>query len=336
MLKPLIARVKSRRGDAGFTLIELVVSATIIAAVLTTFTVFMLSVANTQRTASMTRTAERILASQVEATSAIKWDDLMLTPTSNYVLCDLPNDALVKQDRVSTQAVAAGPELVTTPDGLKVSITRNVQWVTDGTQVICSNTSNAKDRGEMKKVTVTVTWADGTETRTRSATIFRSRWAELPTVSSVPQPYGSFLTQVSTSTKTPWNVSYTRQQGDTPETGALDSNVTVFNSNEIKAIFYDTGTRTVGATVTGLTAGKTYIAVMKVMVPNNAGSVPVNLDVVGVRRSGLALANGTYYILSNTWQETGTSRVVGVSPDPSYSRSAAEAYIVSLTIYQQN
>lgn len=152
--------------EAGFSLAEVVVSTGIILAVLTAFLLFISGIAGTQRSAALARTADRVLASEVEKTYAVGWDHLMAT--SGASTCSLPGG------RVSTQAIRPSDTVV--KDSLTVTVTRSVTWESAGTTVAC--TTADKDRAELKRVTVTVSWLDAGTPQVRSVSVLRSRWVE--------------------------------------------------------------------------------------------------------------------------------------------------------------
>ena len=110
------------RDDSGFTLVEVVIAAGIIAGVIAAFTVFLTNVAQVQNTSSMTRTASRLVSAELEKISGAKWDDLMSPPPSGS-----GNGCTLTSSRKSLQIVQTGPTTITS-DGLPVSITRTVVW----------------------------------------------------------------------------------------------------------------------------------------------------------------------------------------------------------------
>ena len=118
--------------DEGFTLVEMIVASIIMLVVITSVTFFMINIAATQRSANLSRIADRVLGAQMEQIAGTKWDNLMLRPTS------FSGDCALDGTRMSTQAVAPGPEK-TTVDGLDISITRNVTWQNDSAQVTCAS-----------------------------------------------------------------------------------------------------------------------------------------------------------------------------------------------------
>jgi prepilin-type N-terminal cleavage/methylation domain-containing protein len=168
MLKAL--RRMNRHDESGFTLVEMLVSVALITIVTAGFITFLISTSQTQRSMNLEKEAMRALAAQIDATNAIKWDNLMVTPSGTPTSCTL--DAT----RISLQSVRPGPEL-TTFAGMSLSITRNVTWADTGAQVTCA--TGVSDRAALKRVTITVKWNDGKNTQlTRSASTLRSRWTE--------------------------------------------------------------------------------------------------------------------------------------------------------------
>lgn len=163
--------------EQGFTLIEMIVATAIIVAVVAGFTVFLAEVASTQRTLVLNKAADRVLASQVEVTEGISWDNLMVAPSSGAGICQL-ND-----NRISTESIQAGPQTYIN-DTVKVSITRTVTWGntgsgTPGPVVQCA--AGVSDRADIKQVKITATWYNGPTLETRSQIVLRSRWAEAGT-----------------------------------------------------------------------------------------------------------------------------------------------------------
>jgi prepilin-type N-terminal cleavage/methylation domain-containing protein len=153
----------------GFTLVEMLVSVALVTIVISGFITFLISTSQTQRSLNLEKAGMRALAAQVDASNAIRWDDLMLTPAGTPTTCALDSN------RASTQALRPGAEIVNY-DSITVSVTRNVAWADNDVPVTC--TAGALDRPALKRVTITVKWKDGSSLVTRSATILRSRWTE--------------------------------------------------------------------------------------------------------------------------------------------------------------
>lgn len=133
------------RDDSGFTLVEVVIAAGIIAGVIAAFTVFLTNVAQVQNTSSMTRTASRLVSAELEKISGAKWDDLMSPPPAGS-----GNGCTLTSSRKSLEVVQTGPTTITS-DGLPISITRTVVWGKTLAQI-----TNAVGNG----VTVTYTAAN--------------------------------------------------------------------------------------------------------------------------------------------------------------------------------
>lgn len=110
------------RENSGFTLAEVVIAAGIIASVITAFTLFIANVAKIQDSASLDRTATRVMSSELEKTSGANWDDLMMPPTSGSV-----SPCIITATRTSYQIVQPGPTTVTA-DSVNVSVLRSVVW----------------------------------------------------------------------------------------------------------------------------------------------------------------------------------------------------------------
>jgi type II secretory pathway pseudopilin PulG len=152
--------------DDGFSLAEVVVSTAIVIAVLTGFLLFISGIAGTQRSATLAKIADRALAQEIEKTYAIGWDNLM--PSSGGATCTLGTG------RVSSQALIPSSTLV--ENGQTITVTRTVAWDTSGVAVAC--TAADRDRADLKRVSVTVTWTDSGTARSRTVEVLRSRWIE--------------------------------------------------------------------------------------------------------------------------------------------------------------
>jgi len=110
--------------EKGFTLAELVVASAIILIAALAFIVLMTNLLGNQRAASLARTADRVLSSQMETIAGTPWDNLMLKPEGVY------QDCVLESDRVSTQSIVAGPESILS-EGVEFAVTRNVVWLPD-------------------------------------------------------------------------------------------------------------------------------------------------------------------------------------------------------------
>ena len=130
-LKSHIRRAKTRAqnsdsypkpSNTGFTLIEVVVAAGIIATVMVAFALFIANIAKVQDSAALNRTATRVMSSQLEKISGAKWDDLMMPPVSGAV-----TPCVINSTRTSFQVVQPGPTTITS-DGLPVSVLQSVVW----------------------------------------------------------------------------------------------------------------------------------------------------------------------------------------------------------------
>jgi len=115
-------KLNKAKKNSGFSLVEVVVAATIIAAVIASFTVFLTNVAQLENTAGTNRTASRIIVAELDKIVGARWDDLMSPPSSGSGA-----GCVITPSRLSLQIVQTGPTTVTS-DGLPVSITRTVVW----------------------------------------------------------------------------------------------------------------------------------------------------------------------------------------------------------------
>jgi len=115
-------KLNEAKKNSGFSLVEVVVAATIIAAVIASFAVFLTNVAQVENTAGTNRTASRIIAAELDKIAGARWDDLMSPPSSGS-----GTGCVITPSRLSLQIVQTGPTTVTS-DVLPVSITRTVVW----------------------------------------------------------------------------------------------------------------------------------------------------------------------------------------------------------------
>lgn len=310
------------RNEGGFTLPEMIVATMIIASATVAFTLFMASIAATQRSAMLDKISDRVLTQQVEMLNALSFDNLMASPSGTYADCTLSTG------RASTQAVRPGPETVSL-DGLDVSVTRTITWTVSGTGVSCTSTD--KDRSEPKTATVTVRWKDGTVTRSKSSSVIRSREIEQdPPPSLISAHVPSVLTTLPVNSATNWCVA----GGSTNATAASDgTSVTITYSGT-------SGTATCGYMVAGLTAGSTYTAVVNVIVP--AESTNIYLQKPGTSwgtNSGTTIATptGTSQTLVSTWTQptTGSYYVRITATTANLTRPAnSTVYVTGATIYE--
>jgi hypothetical protein len=130
--------ISAENKDDGFSMVEVLIASGIISTVIVAFIVFLINVAITQRTASLDRTATRIMSSELEKIAGAKWDDLMTPPpggsVSPCVLTTKVVNGVSGPSRESFQIVQPGPTTITM-DALPVSITRSVVWDKTVTQV---------------------------------------------------------------------------------------------------------------------------------------------------------------------------------------------------------
>jgi prepilin-type N-terminal cleavage/methylation domain-containing protein len=303
----LISKFRQKTNDdRGFTITEMIIATAIIASIAAAFAAFAVSLASTQRSSNLDKIASRALADQVELVDAMMWDDIMLTPANGYSDCDLP------ENRVSKQTVRTGPETVNS-DGIDISITRDVRWYITGSQVKCAGAD--KDRAELKVITLTAAWNDNGKTQTSTVSILRSRSGEADAESRTLPPQRSLFLAAPTGSPSGWCTGST----------TVDGNVSV--------VFSDSGPSSCGYSVTGLTVGKHYTAIMEVFVPTDSTVVELEAQYMG--RGGQGLPNGTWQTLVYTWYETATSREVGVATADDGTRpSGSSVQIRALRIYE--
>lgn len=305
-----------KKVESGFTLVEVIAAVGILAAVMIGFSTLLGSVGAAQQIIERERVATRALSNEVEKIQSIKWDDLMPRPAT-FATCAL--DDL----RTSYPAIVTSPEVLSV-DRVNVTITRTVKWHLSDTPVTCDE--GAKDRPEPKSITINATWDNGRgKTMTLETKVVRSRWSEGPTNFEIGTRT-TLAQEISLANSADWCPVYTDGSNSVSGGTATSTGTTIvtrFNSN--KAIC--------GFSVTGLTAGKVYTAVMNVYVP--VGSQPIEMAVQGGHRGGVAPADGTWYTLTATWTQTGSNIVVGPKIQTGVTNPGfSEAIIGSLKIFQ--
>jgi prepilin-type N-terminal cleavage/methylation domain-containing protein len=298
-------------GDRGFTMPELIVATGIILTVMAGFMVFITGVFSTQRSAELEKTASRVLAQQVAVVEGLAWDNLMMgTEGSN-------SDCPLDQGRVSTQAISTSTNTYQVGHEV-VSISREARWFHDHQLITCA--AGVKDQADMKVITLTAHWDDHGTTRTRQATVLRSRWAETtPDPASVARQGSTLKVTVPVDDAAGWC------QAPAGGSAAVDTGkiVVTFSSPTIACNYL----------VSGLTAGRTYTAVMDVYVPSNGSDVALNVTDAG--NAGRAIANGTTQTVVKTWTETGTERAIGpIVADSNHYTAGSTATISSLVVYE--
>lgn len=317
--------VVNQKREEGFTLVEVVLSMGIIAITLTLFALMLTNSANLQSDLNEQRIAERILYGESEEIASMRWDNIMPSPAAgSFATCQLDGDTY------STQAVNAGPETITV-DNLEVSITRTIEWYISGASVEC--TAANKFRAEPKKITINATWDGRTGTKTKSLVIIRSRWAEAPLSSENRGRIGertSIVYAEDFSSSASWCNPYLDDSGATINPGAA-----ALANGGITLTFGSNSEGICGIEITGLTPGTLYTAVASVSVPSS--DTEVTISSYGQLQGGLALPGGGTTILTTSWVEYGTSRLVGISiPDASENSSGDIAVITQFRVFANN
>lgn len=284
----------ARRDERGFTMVEMVIASAMIAALIAIFMVFFGQSTSTHQKLGYIRTAERVLASEMETLAAVTFDNLILAPdTGDYQDC-----VFLSGVRRSTRAVDPAPQ-TRTVDGLPITISRTVTWQHSGETVSATTGEDGvvtcDEKAQPKLVTVTVTWNDGQRDQERVATVVRSRWAESLDPASGPASSLVEAGRADMHTVDAWCPSG-------PHTVTSTDGIAVITLADLTAC---------GATITGLTAGATYTAVMTVSVPPTSPPIEIEADTIG-RGSIVASATNTWQTISITWQQTdGTTRTIG-------------------------
>lgn len=306
-----------KRPEAGFTLVEIVAAVGILAAVMIGFSTLLGSVGASQQILERERVATRALSNEVEKIQATRWDDLMPRPTP-FEPCQL------EDLRTAYPAVVTTPETISI-DRVDVTITREVKWYLSDTPVACNETS--KNNAEPKVVEITATWDNGKgKTVSIDTKVVRSRWSEGPLNTDIGTR--TSLTQdVSMASNSGWCPSYTDGGTSASSGGSASSTGTTV------VIRFARNNSICGPTITGLTAGKVYTAVVELYVP--VGSQPVELGVQGGIRGGVVPADGQWYTVTATWTQTGSSVVVGPKIQTGVTNPGfSEAIVKSIEIYQ--
>jgi prepilin-type N-terminal cleavage/methylation domain-containing protein len=300
----------------GFTLVEVVAAVGILASVMIGFSTLLGSVGAAQQIIERERVATRALSNEVEKVQSIKWDDLM-PRVEGSTSCSLDNI------RTSYPAITPGPEVLS-EDRVNVTVTRTLKWHLSDTLITCDDTS--KDRAEPKSVSITVTWDNGRgKTMTLDTKVVRSRWSEGPTNYGVGTRT-TLAQEVSMASAADWCQSYTDGSVSASGGAATSTGTTIVTK-------FGKQNAICGISLTGLTQGKVYTAVMKVYVP--VESQPVELAVQGGHRGGVAPADGEWYTLTTTWTHTGSAVVVGPKIQTGVTNPGfSEAVIQSLKIFQ--
>lgn len=286
-----------RKNEQGFTFAEVVIATGIISVVLLMFGLMLISSANLQKSIFATQNVDRILAQESEQLNAMRWDNIMLTPIP-YAICNIDGT------RFSNQSVNPGPTLVTR-DGTSVSLTRNVVWKDSQIPVECSETS--KNKIEPKVITITATWNDNGEEKTKTLEMVRSKWAEAPLETiSIPSANNlSLFYQDSLSSPGTWCIPYA-QDGNTVSAGAATSNTTSalnigFSVNDVIC----------GIELQGLTVGEVYTIVAEVNVAENSSGVTLTTN-NSTSGTGIALAGKGTTRLSHSFVATSSSEIAGL------------------------
>lgn len=288
---------KFQRNQQGFTFAEVVIATGIISVVLLMFGLMLISSANLQKSIFATQNADRVLSQETEQINSMRWDNLMVTPNP-YDICDLDGQ------RFSNQSVAPGPTLFNR-DGIDISIVRDVTWKDSGTKVEC--TLESKNKIEPKIITLTASWLERGETKSKTLQIVRSKWAEAPleTISIPAAGDVTLLYQDPLNNPGNWCVSYN-------SAGALVSGGTATsNSSSTLNLNFTTNNAICGIELQGLNVGEIYTVVAEVSVAENSSAITLssNTSLLG---TGIARPGGGVTRLTHSFVATGSSEIVGL------------------------
>lgn len=156
--------------EKGFSLVEILVSLTMIALLVSTLASLTTLTAKTQVKLLKVRAANNLLQQEVAYVESLPWDDVMMAPNSGTGYCLL--GASNKEERMSSQLIKPTERYVS--EGIPMDVTRSVKWYSSGDSVACDVTPN--DRTELKTATITVTWdIDSATPQSRTATVYLSK-----------------------------------------------------------------------------------------------------------------------------------------------------------------
>lgn len=162
---------RGKPADRGFSLPEVLVATTMIGATVAVMASLLTQSTQAQALMDAQQTVNNVLQAEVAAVHAAPWYDVMLRPTGAGAtsVCELTGRLL----QTSAQSVRPSDRAII--DRVVIDITRDVRWLSSGTQVTCANTPN--DRDDVKVVTLTMRWwPDSVQQRTRVMTLYLSRY----------------------------------------------------------------------------------------------------------------------------------------------------------------
>lgn len=279
------------RSDKGFSLPELMVSVAIVLVVVLGFAGLLTAITHTASTAQQQREITRLLDSEHKALAGVAFDNLMAS-TGVAAVCDLG------AGRISTQSVGTSPTTHIV-ENTPITLTRNVVWASTGDPVICVEGFSTRD--DDKKVTITATWTVGNTVREQTSEILHSRFLATPVDTRLTAPAETITHFISVDSAAGWCPSSTVEVDDTDDVN-------------LSFRFTDLTELTCGYTVTGLTPGATYTAVMYVQVPVGATATISNSDNF---TGTIAVGDGQMQYISLTFMAFSTSSEIriGVQSD---------------------
>ena len=315
----MLNRIK--KNESGFTFAEVVVSIGIISVIMLMFGLMLLSSANLQKQIITTQNIDSLLAFETEQVNSIRWDNIMNKPTP-YAVCDI--DGV----RFSTQSIDQGPNIVSL-DGTKASITRTATWYSSGLPVECTATN--KNLFDAKLVTITASWLEDGETKTKTVTVLRSRWAEAPldAVAAPEQGSGISLTYAdSLGNPSLWGAAYNYLGTEVDPCQATTNNATSLN------LTFTNSNAICGIEVQGLEIGKLYTIAAEITVAANSSALTLsNGD--GANFTGIATPTSGTTILTHTFYADSTATRVGFKiPESQDYVTGTSALVSNFKVYK--
>lgn len=314
-------KISRLRRDEGFTFVEVVVATGIMTLVILMFSTVLITSANLQKQIFITQSVDRALAYESEQINSIRWDNLMLKPEF-FAICNIDGK------RISTQSIEPGPTLVSY-DNIELSITREIVWANSNATVDCTPLN--KNRVEPKKISITASWLDDGETKTKTLDIVRSKWAEAPIENFGAPDNGVALFYEDTLAQTSlWCQEYS-YNGLPTDPG----NASLFLSDALEISIANTNA-ICGVNLQGLTAGTIYTVVAEITLA--ADSTPLTLTSEGdALGSGIASKANQVVRLSYNFIADGGSKLVGLKkPNNAIWMTGSKAIVTEFKVYASN